>query len=291
VRELYVESLYLLGIAFCDIGNLEKGYDYIARAEANLAHLPMTSTRLRVRISIEAWRLRDHLLVNARTWYPLQDRLNGLTNAFEQAYASGWHADAIAALLALTEHHAIARSDDEAMKAARAALLLAGQQGSKRVRTHVPLQIAAYLMQTKYRGSATSLLPTGQQIEYCDSYSRGFLSYVLAERALRLGAYQNALALTDPVSDSEENDVLKMFKALVAAAAAHELHRKADARELIESVIPAAERLGSAPTLKDAYGVAARITGDARFSRRSAEIARMLTSEASGIRKGHRVTA
>jgi hypothetical protein len=70
IRQLYVESLYALGAAFCNVGNLDRGYDYIASAEANLHYVRAASSRLHVRIMVTAWKLRNYLLMNSKIWYP-----------------------------------------------------------------------------------------------------------------------------------------------------------------------------------------------------------------------------
>ena len=65
---------------------------------------------------------------------------------------------------------------------------------------------------------------------------------------------------------------------LIAAAAAHALRRKREAHSLIEQTLAIAEQKRSAPILRDAYSLAARITHNAQFKSRAKEIARLLTA-------------
>jgi hypothetical protein len=277
VRELYTDGLYALGLAFCDIGDLERGYEFIADAEATLPTLPATSSRLRARVTIEAWRLRSHLVLTTRAWHTPEERVRGLSLAFEQAYAAGWLTEAIAAALAVTEHYALAGGEDDALKFARLANVLSSRHSSARMRVHVPIRIAAFLRATRYAKYALDQIPPRSQLADCDAYHRELLSYVLADHALRRGAYREALSLSGSVTDAAENGSLKVLRDLVAATATFKLRRNTDAEMLIEQVVAEAERLGSAPTLRAAYTIAAKITGDVRFSRKSAELLRVLT--------------
>jgi hypothetical protein len=64
----------------------------------------------------------------------------------------------------------------------------------------------------------------------------------------------------------------------VAAAAAHALERKREARSLIEEGLAGAEAHCSAPILRDAYSLASQIVPDARFKRQAREIERLLNT-------------
>ena len=132
-RELYVESLYELGAAFCGHSDLESAHDCLASAEANLHHVRTTSLQLRARIMVGIWKLRSHLLMNSKGMFPFWQRLKGLAAAFEQAYAAGLLSQAATALVTLAENHAFAGNDAEALRAGRFAVLLASQQSSERI--------------------------------------------------------------------------------------------------------------------------------------------------------------
>jgi hypothetical protein len=278
LKELQFEALYELGCAFCNTGNLERGYDHISAAEANLRRVRAASSSLRLRITVDVWRLRNHLVMNARSWYPSQQRLKGLMIAFEEAFASRLVSEAIAALDALAEHHALARNDDECLRACRFAILLAKQQPNARIRLETSVRLAARLLWTRHWKYALSVLPAEDQLEGCSGYYRKLMSFVAACAAFESHAFQDADALTSSEIDYEKNVPLTVGKQLVAAAAAHALGRRRNAYALIEEAVPAAEAIGSAPTILDAYGTAATITGDTRLRRRADDLARLLTA-------------
>jgi hypothetical protein len=281
VRELYVESLYELGLAFCNLGNMDRGYDCIAGAEANLRYVRAASSRLRTRVMGAVWKLRNHLLMSSKSWAPLWQRLKGLESTFEQAYASGSLVEAATALVTLAEHHALAGNDVEALHEARLAVSLAKQQPSERMQSLTSVRVAILLLSTRYSEYALSLLPSSQQLESCEAYVRELAMYFAAERAFRLHNFRDAWTWAKGEGDRREYAPLApltVSRHLIAAAAAHELEQWRDARALIEETIPAAEQLGSAPTLRDVYRVAAKVTGDIRFKRQASEVARLLTA-------------
>ncbi len=278
IAQLYVESLYELGAAFWNAGNFETGYEYVEQAEAKLRGLRSVSPRIRTRIMVEIWQLRNYLLMNSKSWYPSWQRLKGLTAAFEQAYASGAFFEAATALVALTEHHAFAGDDDETLRHARFAVLLAKSEPSERLRAHISIQVAMMLLWTRHWSAAFSFLPGPQTAGECDPYDRALASYFAAERAFRLHQFQRAWDLAKDERDTTQYVALTLRRTVIAAAAAHELQRRRDAGALIEATIPTAKRLGSAPILRDTYSVAAQITGDSRFKKQASELARLLTA-------------
>jgi hypothetical protein len=235
------------------------------------------SSQLRARIAVALWKLRDDLLMHSNCWYPSWQRLKGLTQAFEQAYASGFLLEAALALVAIAEYHSIAGNDLEARRAGRFALLLAGQHPSERVRTQTSIRVATALNSTRYWEEAFALLPEATQLEACDSYHRELIAHFAAQRAFRFRTFAQAFLLAKQEEDRRETAALTISRRLIAAAAAYELERR-EARTLIEAAIPVAEKLGSAPILKDAYAIAAKVTGSARFKRQADEVARLLTA-------------
>jgi hypothetical protein len=277
-RSLYVESAYKIGAGHYNLGELDKAYDFLALAEARLGDVRPVSTRLRSRVMVGVWRLRNQLVMSSKSWFPSSERLRGLADAFDQAYASGFFFEAIAALLALTEQHACARNDDAARHAAHSAVLLASQQHSKRVETQASIQAATMLMLTRYWHEAPALLSSPNP-DSCDGYHRALVSsFFSAECALRVGAFERAWALASDQSERLEYPALTIRRRLIAAAAAHELERRREAYAVIEATIPTVERLDSAPILRDTYSVAAKVTGDRNFQTRAREVARLLTA-------------
>lgn len=278
LRELYAESLYQLGAAFCNLGSLEKGYDCFARAEAALCRLRTASGRLRVRVMVGIWQLRNHLVTNSKSWRPAWQRVHGLTTAFQQAYSAGFLLEGIDALAGLVEYHASCGNYEDALRAADLAVLLARQQPSDQIRSQTGLKVAMHLIATPHWEKALSLLPAGEQLRGLDAYSRALISQFPAELALRRHEFRDAWTLTQNERDHASFPFLLVGSQIVAAAAANELDRRQDARGLIESAVAAAERLGSVPTLRDVYRVAAKVTRDQRFKRRARELERMLTA-------------
>jgi len=277
-RELYVESLYDLGKTFYSLGDADRGYDCIASAEANLCHVRAASSRLHTRIMVAIWRLRNQMLMSSKSWYPSGQRLKGLATAFERAYASGSLIEAAGALAGLSEYNVFAGNDREAFRAARLAVFLLKQQPSERVRVQASLSIGLLLISTRYWQYAMSLLPSAAELELCDAYHRQLAAYFSAEHAFRLRRFDTARSLTAGVAGGREYADITVSTELIAAASAHELGQRPEARTLIDEAILVAERLGLAPILRDAYSIAAKITGARRFERQAREISKLLTA-------------
>lgn len=276
VAELYVESLFELGSTFWNAGDAERGYDCLARAELNLRDVRIASFPLRTRITVVIWRLRNQLLMSSKSWFPASERLKGLASAFEQAYASGAFVEATDALVALTDYHASAGNDAETLRAAKAAMVLAKQQQSEQIRVHTAIQLAIKLLSTQYWEYGLELLPGDHELEVCDVYHREVMSYFAAERALRRRAFRDASALARIEGDHVSSPRLAVRRYLIAAVAASELGRQSDACRLIEAAVGVAEQLGSAVLLRDAYRVAARVTGDQRFKRQASDVGKLV---------------
>jgi tetratricopeptide (TPR) repeat protein len=276
VGQLYAEALFETGTVFCNLGNLEGGYDCIVRAEAGLHGVSPASFRLRDRVLVYLWKLRNYLLLSSKSWFPSWERLKGITATFDQAYASSSIPGALSALLVLTEYHAFAGNDDEVLRAARFAVFLAERQPSERVRAQTAITVATQLLPTRHFEVAASLLPGPTGLESCDAFHRELVSHVATELALRSRRFDDAWTLANVEDDRKEYAALTVSRRLIAASAAHELGRRREARALIEAALPRAEELGLAPILKDAYSVAAKVTANSRFKRQASEMARLL---------------
>jgi hypothetical protein len=277
VRELYAESLFNLGLAVANLGgNFEEGFDHVAKAEELFERIRPVSAPLRSRVMVEAWRGRNRLLMSSRHWLPAWQREQGITRAFEYAYSAGAFAGAIRALVALTEHHAFARNDAEALRAGRSVVALAKKHPSRKILGHNSITAVLPLLSTQYWAEGTALLPDRAKVDEMDSYDRDAYAYCMAVRALRLHEFQNALTLATSGSGSYPSITVRMR--LVAAAAAHALEREREARRLIEEGVAVAEEQRSAPILKDAYSLASEIVRDSRFKGQAREIARLLSA-------------
>lgn len=276
VRELYVESLFNLGLALANLGSFEQGFDHVARAEALIERIRPVSAPLRTWVVVEAWRGRNRLLMSSRYWMPAWQREQGVTHAFEYAYTAGAFAGAIRALVALTEHHAFAGNDEEALRAARSSVVLAEKHPSSRILAHNSISAVLPLLSTHYWAEGTTLLPPAAQVAGMDTYHRDAYRYCMAVRALRSHAFADALALANDGSGNFPGVAVRMQ--LVAAAAAHALEREREARRLIEEGVAVAEEQRSAPILKAAYSLASEIVRDSRFKGQAREIERLLTA-------------
>ena len=278
VRRLYPESLYCLGAAHVNLGRMSEGYEYMVSAQSYLERLDAPVTILRARAGIAVWKLRNYLLTSATSWHPSWQRLKGLAAAFNQAYAAGLLSEATSALVALTEYHAFAGNDAEALRAARMTIALADRQG-ERTRAERSVEVAMLILLTRNWAQASSLIRLPTPSDGCDVYHQEMLSFFAAEDALRRGRLEEAWALTNGGDTSgREHAALSVGRQLLAASVAHALSRRREANGLLEMGIAAAKRIGTAPTLLDAYAVAARVTGEPRFRRRANEIARLLTA-------------
>ena len=149
VRELYVDSLFNLGIALANLGSLEEGYDCIARAADHLTRIRPASAELRSFVMSEAARVRGRLLLSSQYCQPPWQRRQGLAEAFELAYTSGASLASIRALVGLTEHHAFGGNGAEAVRAARAAVLLAKQYPNQRIVAHTSISVVLPLLSTE----------------------------------------------------------------------------------------------------------------------------------------------
>jgi hypothetical protein len=186
--------------------------------------------------------------------------------------------EGIDALDALTECYVFAGNEAAAFQTAGRALFLVNEVPSARIRTQVLIRIATTMLSTRYWQWASALLARFEQLPSCDRYHLELRSHFMAKRALRLRNFGDAWAFTTDDEDCRKYPNLRISNQLVAAATAHQLQRRRDALALIDAAIPAAEAFGSAPTLRDAYNVAARVTGEVRYEDQAREVARLLSA-------------
>jgi hypothetical protein len=278
VNDLYLESVFDVGAGLANLGKLEAGYDFVSRAEG-LSRDRRASPPLRSWVVVEACRLRNRLLTSSTHWRPSSQRLKSLAAAFDLAYTSGALIGSVAALVGITEHHAVSGRDVEALHAARSAVLLAKQHQSERVVAHTSMSVVLQLLQTRCWRDGVALLPSEAQQGAADGRYQDVISYCVAARAFRMRAFDDAWTLAQ--SQIERGDyypALAVRMRLIAASAAHELQRSREARALIEQTVEAAEKQGYAPLLRDTYGAAAKITGNPRFRHQASELARLVSA-------------
>jgi hypothetical protein len=277
LTELYLHSLYEVGTALWNLGDRERAHDYIVRAEERAGQMPAVDFGLRLQVVVTLWKQRCRLLMSSRAWYPAWQRLSGLTTAFEGAYAAGSLVQAMDALGVVAECNALAGRGDEALRAAGLAVSLAKKYPNERIKAQVPIDVAAKLMPTEFWEEALGLFSEVKQLNRCEAFYRANASYLVAARALRLQCFQEAWRLANLSNDYTGYADLMLRKRLTAAAAAGALGWQSQAHDILEELIPEAEALGSAAILRDAYNVAAKVTGNAsRFRRKARELSQLL---------------
>jgi hypothetical protein len=278
IRELYAESLSDVGAGLWNIGDRYPAFDYMIKAEEVARTLPARSSQTRSHVAIQFWKFRSQLLMSPTHWCPVSERITALTEVFEGAYASGWLFQAIEALGVIVTSAALAGRKTEATRAAKVALALASQQGNERVKTLVPVTLAAHLMSTDCWEEGLAIFSTVKRLEECERYLHASVSYIVAARALRHRQFNDAWRLAkDSIQRGEPIDVT-LRKQVVAATAALELGRQPLARQILEDVIPKAEALGSVPLLRDACHAAAKLPGGdrRRLQRRARNLSELL---------------
>ncbi|HTA56296.1 MAG TPA: hypothetical protein VK755_16240 [Candidatus Acidoferrales bacterium] len=276
IRELYLESLYDAAAALCITGDLDRSYEHLLEAEAGAKRISVSSARLRARIALAGWKLRTCSLLSSATFRPAFERHRGLLSAFELAYGAGALPEATAAIIALAEHHAIGGDDAQALRTVRFALALAARQHSERLRTQTSIKLALILSFTHHWAFGLSLLPDASVLDRADALHRELADHALAKRALHSRRFEDAWRLASRKSGRGDFTALAVGRQIVAAQAAHRLGRQRNAQALVEAIVPAAERLSDAVILRDAYGVAANVTGETRFKRRARDLAKLI---------------
>jgi tetratricopeptide (TPR) repeat protein len=275
--DLYAECLNFLAGALWNLGDSERAYDAFVDAEASLQHARRPE-HVAHAVSVQAWRVRNRLLMSSKTWYPAWRRIQALQHTFEGAYRSGATIQAIEALEGLTEIYTFGGNGTEAMRNGRLALALAYQQASPVVKHQTLLTVAQLLLRTHHAEYALALLTDAERSDRGDAVLRRRLSCVAAERAIQLGRFDEAWQLATAHAPPEAAAELGLRKRVVAVRSAHALGLLPQAASGVELLIPLAERFGSAPVLLDAYTIAARVTSKREFSKKATEIINLLAA-------------
>ncbi len=140
------------------------------------------------------------------------------------------------------------------------------------------IEIGARLVSTRYWEYASSLIAATGRPRALDVYHRDLLRYTAAEQALRCRDFQGAWTLANGNGPHGWRTTLTLRGELVAAAAAQGLGYGREARNLIDSIISAAESVNATPILRDAYRLAGEITGERKFTSKAGEVGRLLTA-------------
>jgi hypothetical protein len=255
-------------------GDLASAYDTLSATAARCGRL-VPSASIRIRVDATIWKLRTYLLLNNA--FTSQARIEGLMDARDRALGSGALYEAIDAMVAITECHVFARRDARALQSARATLRLVAS-APPLMQMKVALDLGVRLLSTKFWPQALDMLPDERLLHRLDDYRTQLLSYAIALAALRSGDIEKAwrFSAADPTRDRWVN--LDVRRGLVASESAYLLGHKAQAYEAAEAAVVAAEQLGAAPLLRDAYEVSGRILGRPRVGAQAQEIGRILAA-------------
>jgi hypothetical protein len=255
-------------------GDLAGAYDALSATAARCGRLP-PSTSIRIRVEGSIWKLRTYLLLNNS--FTLRARLEGLVDARERALRSGALYEAIDAMVSITECHVFAGRDARALQSARGTLRLVAS-APPLTQMKVALDLGVRLLSTKFWQQALDMLPDERLLHGLDDYHTQLLSYAIALAAFRSGDVEKArrFSAADPARDRWAN--LDVRRGLVAAESAYLLGHKAQAYEAAEMAVVAAEQLGAAPLLRDAYEVCGRILARPRVGAQAKEIERILAA-------------
>jgi hypothetical protein len=104
------------------------------------------------------------------------------------------------------------------------------------------------------------------------------LSCIKAEAAFQERSFHEAWRLSKPEAPFKDPGELSLRKAVVFAASAFQLGWHRRAQETIDTVIPAAERFGSAPVLLDCYKLACKVMPNTKYTEKVREVASLLTA-------------
>jgi tetratricopeptide (TPR) repeat protein len=273
----YVQFLSLRAAGLWNLGDVDRAYEAFTEVEARLSAADRAGW-LGAQVMVPVWRARNRLVMSAKSWRPVWQRIEGLRDVFQNAYRLGALHPAADALEGLTEVYAFSGNEAEALATGRLAVAIAEHQGSEWIRARTMLSVAQRLLRTPSTSYALSLIASVEAlaVDAADAVAHSRLSSLVAERALRLQQYGTAWRLATAPGPRAEPTEIVLRKNVIAAVALHQLGRRSEALRQIESLVPLAERLAIAPVLFDAYRIASRVTLNTAFARKAAEIQDLL---------------
>lgn len=276
-KELLTSSLNELAAALWNLGDHDRAYEIFSEAAARLSPAGCSSL-LGAIIMVQLWRVRNRLVMQSASWFPLLRRIEGLQEAFQEAYRFGAIPQAVEALEGLVEVYAFAGNDTEALRNGRLAISMVDELGSELFKARTMLSIAGRLMHTSHASYGLLLLASAEALTVPDAVCRSRLSCLRAERALQSHQSSTAWRLATGQSQQREPMEITLRKRIVAAVSLYQLGRQTDALHQVESLIVDAERFASAPILLDTYHAARLITRDRVFGTKAKEIKNLLTA-------------
>lgn len=272
---LQAEARFNLSTTLWASGKLSDAYDLVRETAVRCERLaPSASIRIRAEGSL--WKLRTYLLLS--NFCTSESRIAGLVGAKERALRAGALSEAIDAMVSITECHMFANHDAQALQSARAALALARAAQNPVEYMEVAIELGVRLLSTKFWRQGLQLLPRAPALKSLDDYRKQLLSYASALGAFRAGHVEKAWTLSTAPGANDQWANLEVRRGLLAAESAHLLGRKGQANLAAEVAVAAAERLGAAPLLRNAYSVSGLVLGSARVAAQAQEIARILAA-------------
>lgn len=277
LRELKARAHFNLAMVLWSGGDLSGAYDALCRAVSfcgrrNLPH------RLGIEGQGALWKVRGYLVATKTSNYRSQERLDGLREAYVNARDAAFPEQALEILLSIVECHAFAKRDDKALGAARAAIKLSRQVHNPLVHYRISIDVGLRLLATSVWREGLKFIPPQNALPHFTPYYSALATYATALCALRRGEFNETLTLLRSIGAKRFSASLDIRCQLLTAESAFRLGRSGIARETAEFAADAAERLGSAPLMNDAFAAAARICRKETFDSRAWEIARILAA-------------
>ncbi|HEY1656423.1 MAG TPA: hypothetical protein VGF86_15075 [Candidatus Tumulicola sp.] len=272
---LQVQARFNLATALWAGGNLSRAFDVLEQSIARCDRL-RSSSPIRIRAEASLWKLRTYLLLD--TPYTLKARLGALESIKERAVGAGALSEALDAMVSITEGHVFAKQDVPALQSVRETLVLARSALNTVEQIGMTLELGVRLLSTRFWREALSMLPTQNDRGKLSMYRNDLMTFAMALGALKAGNLETAYVMATAVASDRRWASLCVRRGLVAAESAYLLGRASEAGDLAQAAVEAAERLGAAPVLRDAYCTASLIVGKARFESSAQEIGRILAT-------------
>lgn len=276
-QSLWVSAHYCLAAALWDAGELERGYEELAKA-ASRCDLPGVRKVIRMAVLTSIWKLRSYLVATRTSNYTCEMRLHGLKALCDDARRSGINALCAEALLSVTECHMFAGRDEEALRTSQHLLAVAGETGNRVFEAEMAIDAGVRLLGTRFWRQGLAQIGTYRGVENIGSYFRTLIEFASTVRDLRIGDFDKARRRAQSSVRGQVPSGMRLRFKLVEAESAYRSGRSDIAKEATSDAVTAAEQLGSAPILREAYTLATGVLDRRRFESRAIEMARLLAS-------------
>jgi hypothetical protein len=272
--QFHLLARFNLAVSRWNRGELSGAYDMLVETASHCDRVALSSP-IRIRLDGSIWKLRTYLRLSNS--FSSEARIDGLLRAQDRAVRSGAAAEAVEAMIAITECHVFAKRDVQALQSVRAALAF-GASAHPTAQMQMAIEFGVRLLSTKFWREALPLFPSkGARVDF-SSHDRSLLAYGMSLAAFRAGDLEQVWNSTASSIATGGYGTLDLRSALLAAESGYLLGRKAQACQAAEIALATAERLGSAPLLRDAYAVSGRVLGRPRVGAHAEEIARILAA-------------